>query len=381
MDRIYFDHNANTPVDPRVRAAMLPFLGERYGNPSTTHWFGRRTRAAVEQARVQVADLLGCQPAQIIFTSGGTEANSTAILGAARSSGGKKHIISSRVEHSSVLGPLGFLAAQGFEIELLSVDRRGGLDLENLRKRLRPETLLVSLIGANNETGVLWPVAEIGAILSGRGVLFHCDGVQMAGKEPLDVDAMAVDYLTISSHKLNGPMGAGAIYIRRGAPMVPLIAGGDQERKLRAGTENVPGIVGFGQAAELARTGVDDYRRQVSRLRDRLEQGITAGISGVLVNGAELPRLPNTLSVSFKDVSAEAVIQELDERGFAVSAHSACDTGDLDPSHVLVAMGVPEAYLHGTLRISLGHESTEAEVDAFLAALPDPVARSREVLA
>jgi len=377
MQRIYLDNNASTPASPEVIAEMLPYLAALHGNPSSNHWFGQRAKAALEEARNRVAALIHAPPSRLFFTSGGTEANNAVIWGVIHAVPGKRHIIASRVEHRSVLEPLNFLCGRGYEIELLDVDKEGGLDLEGLKKRLRPDTLLVSLLGVNNETGVLWPIAEIGGLLRERGILFHCDGVQMLGKIETDVMHLAVDFLSMSGHKIHGPKGVGAVYIRRGAPFVPLIMGGGQENNRRAGTENVPGIVGFGKAAELAAAWLACYGRNVGLLRDQLERAILARIPEALVNGLGLPRLPNTINVSFKGASAEAMVQELDELGFAVSAHSACHSNDLDPSHVLSAMGVPEAYLHGTLRISLSSRNTAEEIDNFLRVLPGVVAKSR----
>lgn len=380
MQRIYLDNNAGTPASPEVIAEMLPYFATLYGNPSSNHWFGQQARAAIEEARDRAAALIHAPSSRVFFTSGGSEANNAVIWGVVHAVPGKRHIIASRVEHRSVLEPLTFLCGRGYEVELLDVDKKGGLDIEGLKKRLRPDTLLVSLIGANNETGVLWPIAEIGGLLRERGILFHCDGVQMPGKTEIDVRTLVVDFLSMSGHKLHGPKGVGAVYIRRGAPFVPLIMGGGQENNLRAGTENVPGIVGFGKATELAAAGLACYGRNVGLLRDQLEAAVLARIPDALVNGAGLPRLRNTINISFKGASAEAMVQELDELGFAVSAHSACHSNDLDPSHVLSAMGVPEDYLHGTLRISLGCQNTAEEIDNFLRVLPAVVAKSRRTV-
>jgi cysteine desulfurase len=331
----------------------------------------------MDLAREQVAGLLGCHPGQIVLNSGGTEGNNTAILSAVRANPARKHLISSQVEHSSVLAPLEFLATQGYDLELLGVDENGGLDLEALKGAIRPDTALVSLMGANNETGVIWPVAEIAAICREKGVLFHCDAIQLAGKAALAVEALGVDYLTIAAHKLHGPKGAGALYVRRTVPFSPLIMGSGQENGRRSGTENVPGLVGLGQACVLAQ-GMDEAAHQrLAALRDRLEAGIIAAIPEARINGALSPRLVNTINVSFRHAASAGLIQDLDAGGIAVSAHAACESGDLDPSHVLRAMRVPEPFLHGTLRISLSRYNTAAEVAALLALLPEAVARSR----
>lgn len=377
MPRIYLDNNATTPLDPLVRQAMLPFLDEWFGNPSSNHRLGQLNREAVEQARVEVAALVKAPSSRIIFTSGGTESNNAAIWGAVLACPEKRHILASTVEHASVRKPLEFLKGRGYEVELLPIDRAGGLDLERLKGLLRPDTLLISLLGANNETGVLWPVAEIGRIARERGVPFHCDMVQMLGKMEVDLTATPVDFASFSAHKIHGPKGCGALYVRRGAPFVPFIMGGGQERNLRAGTENVAGIVGFGRAAVLAGERLTEFQDRMAELRDFLEHAIIEKIPGALVNGRELPRLPNTLNVSFMNASAEAIIQELDERGFSVAAQSACHSHDVSPSPVLSAMGVPEVYLHGSMRISLALQNTKEEVAAFLAVLPGLVERSR----
>jgi cysteine desulfurase len=380
MARIYFDNNATTPVVSEVRDAMLPYLTDRFGNPSSGHQFGEEAQYGIQQGREQAAVLLNGAAARLVFTSGGTEANNTAIWSAITAFPAKKHIISSRVEHDSVLKPLQFLQNNfGYEIELLPVEPTGGLDLEKLSAAIRPDTVLVSLMGANNETGVIWPLAEIGTICRDRSVLFHCDGVQLVGKKMLDVGKLPIDYLTIAAHKLHGPKGIGALYVQRTAPMKPLIMGAGQENGRRAGTENVAAIVGFGKACELAARSLPTYTQEVGRLRDRLETAILDMVSDVIVNGSRLPRLANTTNISIRNCAANGIIQELDARGIAISAHSACHSGDLNPSHVLTAMQVPEPYLHGTLRISLSRYSTTAEIEILLKILPDIIAKSRNL--
>jgi cysteine desulfurase len=376
MKRIYFDNNATTPVAPEAREAMLPLLGEIYGNPSSAHHEGEEARAEVDQARARVAALLNTKPARLIFTSGGTEANNLAIFSAAAADPRKKHLISSRVEHPSVLAPLKFLAGQGYEVELLEVGPDGGLDLERLRRAIRPDTGLVSLMGANNETGVLWPLAEIGALCRESGVLFHSDVVQMLGKEPLDASDLPVDYLSMGAHKLHGPKGVGALFAARKAPVTPLLRGAGQESGRRPGTENTSGLAGFGQACELAGQHLADYRFRVAGLRDLLEEGLAAAAPEALIIGRNQPRLANTVNVCFKHCSSAGLIQEFDLRGISVSGHSACHSGDLDPSPVLSAMGVPETHLHGSLRISLSRYSTREEVERFLDVLPEILAKA-----
>lgn len=382
MRGIYLDNNATTPLDPGVREAMLPYLTDQFGNPSSGHRYGEQARLGLEQAREQTAALMGCAPSQLFFTSGGTEGNNTAIWSAAWADPRKRHMISSAVEHPSVLGPLSFLAERfGYEIELLPVDHDGGLDLDRLAKAIRQDTALVSLMAANNETGVLWDLASIGALCRKKGVLCHSDMVQLAGKMPLQANTLPVDYISLASHKLHGPKGCGALFVRRGAPVTPLLMGPGQENGRRAGTENIPGIVGFGTACELAEKAMPEAKPRIQALRDGLEAAILAGIDGVRINGSNQPRLPNTINVSFEHCSSAMIIQELDEQGLAVSAHSACQSGDLDPSHVLTAMAIPETFLHGTLRISMSRFTTREETERLLAALTAAVTKARNGLA
>ena len=379
MERIYFDNNATTPLDPAVREAMLPYLGEYFGNPSSGHRFGEQALAGINNAREQVASLFNCPSKRIVFTSGGTEANNTAIWSAITAFPEKKHIITSVVEHPSILKPLEFLQQRfGYTIELLPVSRDGSLDLQQLAASIRPDTVLVTLMGANNESGVIWPLEEIGALCQEKKVLFLCDVVQLVGKEPLNLEALQIDYLSVAAHKLHGPKGSGALYVKRTAPFTKLIMGASQEMDHRAGTENVTGIVGFGKACELAGKYLAGGKSDVLNLRNRMQERILQEIEDVIVNGASEPRLSNTLNVSFKNCASGAMVQELDERGIAVSAHSACHSGDLDPSHVLRAMAVPETHIHGTLRISLSRFSTRQEIDFFCNILPGIVAKSRQ---
>jgi cysteine desulfurase len=379
MERIYFDNNATTPLDPVVRETMLPYLDEHFGNPSSGHRFGEQALAGITNAREQVASLFNCPSKRIVFTSGGTEANNTAIWSAITAFPEKKHIITSVVEHPSILKPLEFLQQRfGYTIELLPVSRDGSLDLQQLAASIRPDTVLVTLMGANNESGVIWPLEEIGALCQEKKVLFLCDVVQLVGKEPLNLEALQIDYLSVAAHKLHGPKGSGALYVKRTAPFTKLIMGASQEMDHRAGTENVTGIVGFGKACELAGKYLAGGKSDVLNLRNRMQERILQEIEDVIVNGASEPRLSNTLNVSFKNCASGAMVQELDERGIAVSAHSACHSGDLDPSHVLRAMAVPETHIHGTLRISLSRFSTRQEIDLFCDILPGIVAKSRQ---
>ncbi|MCF6291295.1 MAG: cysteine desulfurase [Desulfobacterales bacterium] len=377
MKKIYFDNNATTPVIAPVRRAIQACLEDDFGNPSSDHGFGEAAKHVLERARDQVAGLINAPSSRLFFTSGGTEANNLAIFSAAAANPARKHLITSAVEHPSVLRPLQYLREQGYELEILEVDEDGGLDLDRLRAAIRPDTGLVSLLGGNNETGVIWPLAEISALCREKKVLFHCDSVQLAGKEPIDAQELEADYLTLAAHKLHGPKGIGALYARRRAPLTPMILGAGQEQGLRAGTENVAGAAGFGTACELAGRDLSENRRKIQKMRDQLEQEILATIPETRVNGQGQPRLANTCNVSFRHCPANALIQELDDRGIAVSAHSACHSGDLNPSHVLTAMRIPEEYLHGTLRISLGSSNTMAEVETLLNILPGLVRKFR----
>lgn len=381
MAKIYFDNNATTPLDPAVAAAMARSLAEDFGNPSSGHSFGEAARRAVDEGRQRLAALLHCPPERLIFTGGGSEANCQAILSAVLARPGRRKIITSTVEHPSVQQPLNFLQNQhGYRIERLPVDGSGRLDPELLRAALDEQTALVSLMAANNETGVIWDPAELGTLCRAAGVLFHCDAVQLAGKEEIPAPDWPVDYLSLGAHKLHGPKGCGALYVERSAPVSPLIMGAGQEDGRRAGTENVAGIVGFGLAAELAAAHLAaGGREQLAALGLALEEGILGGCPEARINGAGAPRLANTVNVSFEQCSSAQMIQDLDDRGFAVSAHAACHSGDLDPSPVLAAMAVPESYRHGTLRISLSRLNSPAEVEKFLAVLPEVVGRSRQV--
>ena len=378
---IYMDYHATTPVDPRVLDAMLPYFKEDFGNSSSrSHAFGWRAEEAVEGARAEVAALIGASPKELVFTSGATESDNLAILGGARFHSGKgRHLVATRIEQKAVLDALSFLEREGFEVTLVPVSPSGIVDPDDVKRALRPDTVLVSIIHANNEVGTVQPIAEIGRLTRAAGVLFHVDAAQGAGKVPLDVEGAEVDLLSLSAHKMCGPKGVGALYVRRNprARIAPLFAGGGQERGLRPGTLNVPGIVGLGAAARLARAEMAEEAKRVGALRDRLRDGILARIDGVTVNGALEPRLPGNLNVSFDGVEGEALLMSL--RDVAVSSGSACTSGSLAPSYVLRALGVPDALAHASLRFGVGRFNTEEEVDHVLALLEAKVKRLREM--
>jgi len=377
MRRIYLDNNATTPVLPEVLEAMLPYFGERFGNASSIHGHGQETRAAVERARDSVAILLGCGAPEIVFTSGGTEADNLAISGLTRSG---DHIITSSIEHHAVLQACKHVEEIGCEVTYLPVDGRCLIDPDDVRRALRPNTKLISVMMANNETGVLQPVEAIGKIAAEADVYFHVDAVQAAAKVPLDVTRIGCAALSISGHKIHAPQGVGALYVRKGTPLQPLFHGGRHERSRRAGTENVPGIVGLGKAAELARRDCErEDDQKVSELRDRLERGILAQVEDAAVNGAGAPRVPNTTNIYFDHIDGEAMVISLDLRGLAVSTGAACSSGAIEPSHVLIAMGLRADRARGSLRFSLGKQNSAEDVDLALALVPEAVARLREL--
>ena len=377
---IYLDNNATTRVDPAVFEAMRPFFSERYGNPSSMHAFGGAVAADLRRARETVARLIGASPEEIVFTSGGTESNNTAIHAAIEAFPGRRHLVTSRVEHPAVKNVYERLARKGYRVTFVPVDGRGRLDRELLLGQLGPDTALVSLMWANNETGVIFPIEELAPLVRSRGILFHTDAVQAVGKIPVDVERAGVDFLSLSGHKIHGPKGVGVLYVRRGTSFAPLIVGGHQERGRRAGTENTAAIVGLGRAAELAREELASGAYEgVRRLRDRLEQGIRERIPNVLVNGDPAARLPNTLNVSFEYVEGEAILLMLNEHGICASSGSACTSGSLEPSHVLRAMGVPFTAAHGSIRFSLSRFTTAQEIERVLEVLPPIIARLREL--
>jgi cysteine desulfurase len=376
---IYLDHNATTPLHPAIWEAMRPFLTDVFGNPSSLHTEGLQARDAVEEAREQVARLIGARAEEIVFTSGGTEADNLAILGSVlpRQQQGR-HIVTSQIEHPAVLGGCRALETQGFRITRLPVGPGGTFDPHDLADVLTDETLLVTLMHANNEVGTIQPVQACAALARARGIVVHTDAVQSVGKIPTLVDDLGVDLLSLSSHKIHGPKGIGALYVRRGLTLDPIVTGGPQERGLRGGTEHVAAIVGLGAAAQLAAARMSDEMPRVAALRDRLEQGILATIPDVLVNGATAPRLPTTTNLSFKGVDGQSLVVALDLKGIATSTGSACSSGSLEPSHVLIAMGLADEWLQGAVRFSLGAGNTPAEVDAVVHTLPPIVARLRQ---
>lgn len=370
----YFDNNATTRLSAEALEAMQPYLTELYGNPSSIHSFGSQVGRKIQQAREQVAALLGASdPIEIVFTSCGTEGDNAAIRGLLESRPGKNHIVTTQVEHPAILGLCQHLEKKGYRVTWLSVDSNGMLDLGELRDSLSDDTALVSIMTANNETGVIFPVDDVGKMVRAKGIPFHVDAVQAAGKIPLNLKNSPIDLLTISGHKFHGPKGIGALYIRRGITFRPLIIGGHQERNRRSGTENVSGIVGMGKAAELALRDLGKEQERVRCLRDRLEKSLLA--AGCRVNGHREKRLPNTLNVSFEFLEGEAILVLLDEYGICASTGSACTAGSVEPSHVLRAMRVPSNWLQGAVRFSLSHYNTEEEVDFVSEKMPGIVQR------
>jgi cysteine desulfurase len=377
MRRIYLDNNASTPVLPEVLEAMRPYFGEHFGNASSIHHHGQETRAAVERARNSVASLLGCRVQEIVFTSGGTEGDNLAISGL---TGEGDHVITSSIEHHAVLHACRHLEEMGCEVTWLPVDSRSLVDPDDVRRALRANTKLISIMTANNETGVLQPVEDIGKIAAEADVYFHTDAVQAAGKVSIDVKNIGCDALSISGHKMHAPQGVGALYVRRGAHLRPLFYGGRHERSRRAGTENVPGIVALGKAAELAMQGFergDD--KKMSALRDRLQQGILAQVEEAAVNCEGAPRVPNTSNIYFDHIEGEAMVISLDLKGLAVSTGAACSSGAIEPSHVLTAMGLRADRARASIRFSLGKQNSDEDIDFALALVPEAVARLREL--
>lgn len=380
MKRIYLDHNATTPIRPEVLSAMMPYLSGEYGNASSIHTYGQNARGAVEQARARVARLLAAQDAEIMFTSGGTESNNYGILGAVGAAPGKaKHVITSAIEHVATLDPCRALAKQGIELTILPVNREGLVSLDDIRGAIRPETVLITIMLANNEIGTIEPTAEIGKIAKEKGIVFHTDAVQAAGKIPIDVTELGVDLLSISAHKFCGPKGAGALYVRKGTQLVPLLYGGHSERDRRPGTEDVAAIAGMGQAAELARTEMRQESERICGLRDRLERGLLERVPHAWVNGAHAPRVPNTSNLTFPFIEGESMVIALDLKGIACSTGAACSSGALEPSHVLLALGLAPEDARATLRLSLGHQTTEQEIDFALEIISPVIERLRQL--
>jgi cysteine desulfurase len=376
MRRVYLDNSATTPVLPAVLAVMQPFFGERFGNASSIHHHGQETRAAIEDARESVAALLGCRAVEVVFTSGGTEADNLAIFGLVSEG---DHVITSTVEHHAVLNACKQMESEGCAVTYLAVDGRGQVDPEEVRRALRANTKLITVMLANNETGVLQPVEEIGKIAVEADVYFHTDAVQAAGKIPVAVKRIGCDLLSISGHKIHAPQGVGALYVRKGTQLAPMLYGGRHERSRRAGTENVPGIVGLGKAAELARIGLaqGDDQAAASK-RDRLERAVLQ-IESTGVNGDGAPRVPNTTNLFVDCIEGEALVIALDLKGLAVSSGAACSSGAIEPSHVLTAMGLPADRARGSIRVSLGKQNTDDEIDFAIGLIPETVARLREL--
>ncbi|MGC2112171.1 MAG: cysteine desulfurase family protein [Candidatus Korobacteraceae bacterium] len=377
MQRVYLDNNATTPLSPDVFEAMCPHFLDKFGNASSIHQQGQQARGAVEHAREQVAELLNCRPAEVVFTSGGTEGDNLALFGMMKPG---DHIITSAIEHHAVLNSCKRLEDMGCAVTYLPVDGRALVDPDDVRRALRPETKLISIMLANNETGVVQAVGEIGKIAAEADVYFHTDAVQAAGKIPLDVNEIGCDLLTISAHKFHGPQGTGALFVRKGTLLQPLLYGGRHERSRRAGTENLPGIVGLGKAAEIARAGfADGSVDRLRSLRDRLEQTIVESVEQVGVNSAGAPRVPNTTNIHFDCIEGEAMVIALDLKGLSVSTGAACSSGAIEPSHVLTAMGLSADHARASMRFSLGKQNTEQDVDFALNLVPEVVARLREI--
>ena len=382
MIRAYFDHNATTPPDPAVIEAVARALGEDFGNASSVHHFGQRAKALLDEARTSIGQLIGAEPAEIVFTSGGTESDNLALRGAAEAlePTGKRHIITTSIEHEAVLNTVKALVKRGWTSTLLPVDATGIVAPASLAAVISRETAIVSVMHANNEIGTIQPIADLAAIAHEHGALMHTDAVQSVAKIFVDVRALGVDLLTLSAHKFNGPKGAGALWIRRGTRLVSTMTGGKHERNRRGGTENVPGIAGMGVAARLATAKLTADAARLGALRDRLEAAVLETVQGTVVNGARTSRVPNTTNISFEGVEAESLLIALDLEGFAVSTGSACSSGTLEPSHVLRAMNLPSHRTQNSIRFSLGAGNTEAQVDALLARLPTVVSKLRSLV-
>jgi cysteine desulfurase len=379
MKTVYFDNNATTKVAEEVLEEIRPYFCELYGNPSSMHTFGGQVGIKIREAREKVAALLGCEPAEIIFTAGGTESDNAAIKGTLAAYPEKRKIITTRVEHPAVLSVCRELENQGYTLIEIGVDKKGRLDLAELENQLNDETAIVTIMSANNETGTIFPVEKITEMVTGKGIVFHTDAVQAVGKVPINLSKSSIDLLSLSGHKLHAPKGVGVLFVRKGTRLTPSMLGGHQEGGRRAGTENVPGIIGLGKACELAMQDFDQENKKVKYLRDKLEKGILAKCPDCMVNGDIENRLPNTSNISFEFIEGESILLMLDKFGICASSGSACTSGSLEPSHVLRAMGIPYTAAHGSIRFSLSRYNTEQEVDFTLEKLPPIISRLREL--
>ncbi|MBU4149136.1 MAG: cysteine desulfurase NifS [Candidatus Omnitrophica bacterium] len=381
MRQVYLDHNATTPVRKEVLEAMMPYFAEEYGNASSVHSMGQSAMKAVESAREVIGEAIGTEAVDIVFTSGGTESGNFAIKGIAMANLDKgRHIITSEIEHLAVLDSCRFIEEElGFEVTRIPVDKYGVIDLDRLKDSVRKDTVLISIMFANNEVGTIQPVKEIANIAKKNGIYFHTDAVQALGKEPIDVEELGIDLCSFSAHKLNGPKGAGALFIKKGVKLTPFHNGGHHERKRRAGTLNVPGIVGFGRAVEAAQKEMPEVNKRMKKLTERFLDGLNKELDEIYLNGHPEKRLSNTINISFKYIEGESLILNFDLKGISASTGSACTSGSLDPSHVLIAMGVEPALAQGSIRFSFGYENTEEDVDYCLAEIPPIVKRLREM--
>ena len=379
MKTIYVDNNATTRVAPEVFEEMTPYFTELYGNPSSMHFFGGQVQQKVEEARERVAGLLGARPQEIIFTSCGTESDNAAIMSALQCNPEKRHVLTTRVEHPAVKNLVAQVKREGYRVTELPVDRHGLLSMEEVSRTMTDDTAIVSVMWANNETGVLFPVEEIATLAKSRGVIFHTDAVQAVGKIPINMAESQIDMLSLSGHKLHAPKGIGVLYVRRGTRFAPFVIGGHQEEGRRGGTENVPYIIGLGRACELAATNLEEKNLRVKSLRDKLENGFLEMIGNSIINGDREQRLPNTSSISFEYVEGESILLKLSDKGICASSGSACTSGSLEPSHVLRAMGVPFTAAHGSIRFSLSSYNTEEEIDYILEVMPPIIEKLREI--
>lgn len=381
MKTVYLDNNATTQCAQEVIDAMLPYFGEKYGNASSMHTFGGSNRKAIDIARQQVADLIGAEYAdEIIFTSCASESDNTAIFSAVRTQPKKKHIITSAVEHPAIMEPFKYLESQGYRVDFIGVDEKGNFDMDRFKQVLDEDTALVSVMWANSETGTIFPIEEIARLSKQKGALFHTDAVQAVGKIPVQVGNTDIDMLSLSAHKFHGPKGVGALYVRRGTRFMPYLMGGHQEKHRRAGTENVPYIVGLGVAAVLAQTRLQDgTMKRVAALRDALEKGLTSTIADTKINGNPAARVPNTTNISFGYIEGESILMFLNDYGICASSGSACTSGSLEPSHVLRAMGVPFQFAHGSIRFSLSDQTTQEDIDLVLKVMPGIVEKLRKI--